>query len=425
MKIFLTYISAFAVIILTLGVFFSVFKKQESTLGFNNVSDYYRIFEEMGMMTGEDMAETEGVESQAYADPATFVSPDDIGFILDKNGSVASRVPDVRATTVEIGTGVALRLGVVVSNERGFDPALLKVSVLDKEGGQEILGVAVEEKENRKEYVATFIPKEAGVYKVSVEVLNTLYLGTSEISVFDRSLMKEIDIEEKDFLMDFKKIHSDSLATWESVSLEMPWVIEEKDGAWHWALDTPGYLDFVFGDEKLGTERALRVYRLAFVEKYKDAHVIPRFYKHILSLTDFLEKKDSDAKDAYGIFSFPPVNASLKGLSHVEFVDTETFSGMSYIYSGFFQAYDPATQPTYAYQGISRDGKYYIHFQHQLESDELKEYLEKMNDCKNDESQEKSEDCIEESFDVLAQSLTFQPKLVNLHDFVQSFQIEE
>lgn len=374
--------------------------------------------------TVNDGATNQSEEDEKYVDPKAFTDPGDITFQLDQQGYSISQEPNIFTGTLEVPTGTEIPIGANVSKEKKLDPTLVKITLVDADGTREFTDIEVNDMEYGFDYVAKYTPEKPGKSTISVEVLGTSYKGLLEVSAFDRSLMGEINISEKEFLRDEKKLKRDTNLDWSNLATVEPRFKEVGDIPWQ--LDYPGYLSFPYNSEQTRTKGELKLYALASLEKYKDQPIIPSFYKQILSLSDYLKHKNNpSSKDSYEVFKFPPVNAAMAGISHIKNIRSKDFDGVSYIYSGHFQAFDPATQPTYVYQGLSNDGKYFIYFEHELFSGVLRDYLKKNNDCSPYTSQEKYQTCVEGSFAALERDYNLDPSTDNLNSFVESFEVKK
>lgn len=361
-------------------------------------------------------------EDKKYRDPKTFTELSDILFRLDQYGYSTSREPNMRISKIQVATGTEIVFGLNVSKEKKINPALVKVTLIDTNGTRVLTDIKVEDMGYGLDYVVKYTPEKSGKGTISVEVMGTLYKGLLEVSAFDRSLLGEVNVSEKEFLRDERRLSRDTNLDWGNIATVKPQF--KKLGDVPWQLDYPGYLSLPYSSEQTRTKGELKLYALASLEEYKDQTVIPSFYKHILSLSDYLKNEnDPNPKDNHEVFKFPPVNAAMAGISHIKIVKSKNFDGVSYIYSGHFQAFDPATQPTYVYQGLSSDGKYFIYFEHELFSVALRSYLKKNNDCSPYRSQEKYQTCVEGSFVALERDYNLDPNTGNLNSFVESFDV--
>ncbi len=364
------------------------------------------------------------VGKEKYTNPKDFTNPSDITFRLDQQGYSISQEPNIFTGKLEVPTGTEIPIGVSVSKEKKIDPALVKITLVDADGAREFTDIEVKDMEYGLDYIAKYTPKKPGKNTISVEVMGTSYKGLLEVSAFDRSLMGEMSISEKEFLRDEKKLNRDTGLDWGNIETVRPQFKELGDVPWQ--LDSPGYLSLPFNGYQTRTKGELKLYTLAPLEKYKNQPVIPSFYKHILSLSDYLKHENNpNSKDSYEVFKFPPVNAAMAGISHIKIIKGKDFNGVSYIYSGYFQAFDPATQPTYVYQGLSHDGKYFIYFEHELFSGALRSDLKKSNDCFPYTSQEKYQTCVEGSFATLERDYNLDPSTDNLNLFMESFETKK
>lgn len=370
-----------------------------------------------------NMAPSDGLanENGEYTDPKDFTDPSDILFRLDQQGHSISQEPNVFTGKLEVPTGTEIPIGASVPKEKKIDPTLVKITLVDTDGARELTNIEIKDMEYGYEYIAKYTPEKPGKSTISVEIVGTSYKGLLEVSVYDRSLMGEINISEKAFIRNVATLNGDTGIDWANIVTQSPQF--KNLGDIPWQLDYPGYLSFPFNSYQTRTKGELKLYALVSPEKYKNQPVTPTFYKHILSLSDYLQnKKDTNPKNNYEIFNFPPVNAAMAGISNIKLIHGKGFDGVSYIYSGHFQAFEPAVQPTYVYQGLSRDGRYFIYFEHDIFSSNLRAYMKKTKDC---DSQKDFAVCVQESFDALENDKNFDPNIENLNAFVESFEVRE
>lgn len=360
-------------------------------------------------------------EKTNYTDPKTFTEPSDITFRLDQQGHSISQEPNVFTGKLEVPTGTQIPIGASVPKEKKIDPTLVKITLVDTDGTRELTNIEIKDMEYGYEYIAKYTPEKPGKSTISVEVVGTFYKGLLEVSAYDRSLMGEINISEKAFVRNVATLNGDTGIDWINIVAQSPQLKNLGDTPWQ--LDYPGYLSLPFNSYQTRTKGELKLYALASPEKYNEQPVIPTFYKHTLSLSGYLQnKKDTNPKNNYDIFSFPPANAAMAGISNIRLIHGKGFDGVSYIYGGHFQAFEPAVQPTYVYQGLSRDGKYFVYFEHDIFSSSLRAYMKKTNDC---DSQKDFEVCVQESFDALENDKNLDPSTENLNAFVETFEVRE
>ncbi|TXH07345.1 MAG: hypothetical protein E6Q06_03070 [Candidatus Moraniibacteriota bacterium] len=353
-----------------------------------------------------DQAGQELTGAAAY----TASLPPSYWFLLDQWGYSPPTDHDDTPVQMTVATGTSVPIGAGVNEFAKFDPAQVRITVSGA-SGERVLATTPQTEAGMNLYVAAYVPEKPGKELVTIEILDTPHKEFVEVSAYDRELLGETRLIREDILWKGGGPSNAETVRPSSGNLE--------DKQVPWQLDEPGYLRTKFEDELIRTEGELRIYDISALARHRNGEPLPYFYEHILKLEQYLRgSKKLSSDDESKLFSFPPVNAGMRRLDRDQIIRGDYFDGVGYLHAGYFQAYDPAQQPTYIFQGISKDGKFFAYFQQELYSEALREYLRKDEHCFE-------KDCIEGSFDLLRKDGDLDPSPNQLNALMRSLTIRK
>lgn len=331
-------------------------------------------------------------------------------FLLDQWGYSSPSDGDDTPVRMTVATGTEVPVGAGVNEYADFDLARVKITVSGS-SGERVLETAPRNEGGMIVYVAIYVPEVPGKEMITIEILGTSHKEFVEVSAYAKELLGETGLIREDVSWEGK--WSGSVDTIKPSSGKL----EDKGAPWE--LDEPGYLRIQSTDELVRTEGEFKIYDISILAQHRDGEPLPYFYEHILKLEKYLTNQEVfSQEDKRSLYSFPPVNAVMRPLNRDQLIKGIDFDGLSYIHAGHFQAYDPAQQPTYIFQGISHDKKFFVYFKQELYSDALRKYLRLNEHCFEKE-------CIEQSFDLLSRDQDFDPRPQDLDKMVQSFRIRK
>lgn len=336
--------------------------------------------------------------------------PPSYWFLLDEWGYSAPSDEDDTPVQTSVVTGAVVPVGAGVNEYAAFDPANVRITVSGDAGTRE-LTTTLRPEDGMIMYIANYIPEVPGKEMITIEILGTPHREFVEVSAYSKELLGETGLIRED-------------VSWNgggpsNVETVKPSPGKTEDRQVPWQLDEPGYLRVQFTDEITKTEGELKIYDISVLARHRNGEPLTYFYEHILKLEQYLANRTKlSLEDKRSLYSFPPVNAGMHRLDRDQIVNGSDFKGISYLHAGYFQAYDPAQQPTYIYQGISHDKRFFLFYKQELYSEALRQYLRKNERCFEKE-------CIEGSFDLLQRDQTLNPNPQKLDELVRSLTIRK
>lgn len=359
-----------------------------------------------------DVAQSIPPEKEELTGAAAFSaqSPSGYWFLLDQWGYSSPSDGDDTPVRMTVAAGTEVPVGAGVNEYADFDPARVKITVSGS-GGERVLETAPRNEGGMIVYVATYVPEAPGKEMITIEILGTSHKEFIEVSTYAKELLSETRLIRED--VSWKGKWSGSVDTVKPSSGKL----EDKGAPWE--LDEPGYLRIRSIDELTRTEGELKIYDISALKQHRNGEPLPYFFEHILKLEKYLTNQEKfSLEEQRSLYGFPPVNAVMRQLNRDQLIRGVEFDGVSYIHAGYFQAYDPAQQPTYIFQGISHDKKFFVYFTQELYSEDLRKYLRKNDWCVEKE-------CIEGSFELLQHDQNLDPSPDFLNELMQSVVIRK
>ncbi|MFA9262572.1 MAG: hypothetical protein ACEQSB_04435 [Undibacterium sp.] len=336
--------------------------------------------------------------------------PPSYWFLLEPWGYSPPTDEDDTPVQMSVVTGAEVPIGAGVNEYAVFDPANVRITVLGDAGTRE-LPTTPKPEDGMVMYIATYVPEKPGKELITIEILGTPHREFVEVSAYSKELLGETGLTREDISWkDGGPVDVDTVKP-------STGKLDDKDAPW--GLDEPGYLRIQFTDELIKTKGEMKVYDISALERHRNGEPLTYFYEHILKLEQHLTNQEELSPDErHSLYDFPPINASMRRLDRDQIVRGSEFDGISYAHAGYFQSYDPAQQPTYIYQGISHDKKFFIYYSQELYSEALRKYLRKNDRCFEKE-------CIEGSFSVLQHDKGLDPNPFQLNELVKSLKIRK
>lgn len=336
--------------------------------------------------------------------------PPSYWFLLEPWGYSPPTDEDDTPVQMSVVTGAEVPIGAGVNEYAVFDPDNVRITVSGDAGTRE-LTTTTKPEDGMIMYIATYVPEKPGKELITIEILGTSHREFVEVSAYSKELLGETGLIRED--VSWKGGSPNNAETVKPSSGKM----DDKDVPWE--LDEPGHLRIRFTDELTNTEGELKIYDISALARNRNGEPLTYFYEHILKLEQFLKNRTKlSLEDERSLYSFPPVNAGMHRLDRDQVIKGSDFDGISYLHAGYFQAGDPAKQPTYIFQGISHDKKYFVYFRQGLYSESLRKYLRKNDQCYD-------ETCMAGSFDLLQRDQELDPNPTQLNDLVKSLTIRK
>ncbi len=336
--------------------------------------------------------------------------PPSYWFLLDQWGYSPPTDEDDTPVQTTVVTGGEVPVGAGVNEYAVFDPANVRVTVSGDAGTRE-LATTTKPEDGMIMYIAKYVPEKPGKELITIEILGTPHREFVEVSAYSKELLGETRLIRED-------------VSWKgggpsNAETVKPSSGKAEDKQVPWQLDEPGYLRIRFTDELINTEGELKIYDIRALARHRSGESLTYFYEHILKLEQYLvNRKKLSSEEERNLYSFPPVNAGMHRLNRDQIIGGGDFDGISYLHAGYFQSGDPAKQPTYIFQGISHDKKFFIFYRQGLYSESLRKYLRKNEDCFD-------EACMTGSFDLLQRDQELDPNPVQLNELVKSLTIRK
>ncbi|NLC31043.1 MAG: hypothetical protein GX765_03260 [Candidatus Moranbacteria bacterium] len=244
-------------------------------------------------------------------------------------------------------------------------------------------------------YKASYIAENDGIDEISL-FLGGNKKGSYEIIFYDNDFLvsSSLDINQvffkltKFLSLDEKKKNKE---------------IKISGTAW-FEPTMPGYIKYTFSNLTNKANATLSIYDISpSIEKFKELPYFekmpyqPVYIENFYKLKQILNYKSDDVRDVK-ISLFPPVNASCVGPKRLRYLESDEFTGVSYMIYGCYQDVDVAHDLKYVFQGITRDNKYHIVF---VYDGIISKDLEAFRKGFNGETLKDYEDGSKKSFDLL------------------------
>jgi hypothetical protein len=292
---------------------------------------------------------------------------------------------------------------------------LIEISI-DGANAQTFPSESISIKDNT-EYIVTYAPKNIGEDTINISLKGSQFQTKIRTRVFDSSIITENKLWYGNVLYN----EPTKSIMFSDYSSEPPIFRGES---FPWGFYTPGFLSVQFSSERIRGKGTLDIYTLPENVSQLNNENSVSFYGHIRTLSGILQNKENnDYEFLRGTTDFPPVNAAIVGVNHLQRISGNYVEGVRYIHAGYAQGVDIPEQPTYVFQGISKDGRFFFHFSFEMMSDSLRVFLQKNNNCYVGEFKEQ-ERCMDKAFEVLAAEKSFDPGIAELDHFIQSLGIK-
>jgi len=382
-------------------------------------SESYALRSLSGLLNGSSKEHTQslphgGIELK-YVDLATL-SPDDIFVSFDGTSYSFDFANTQEAVINTVSNKDSISVGFRLSSTiLPLNTELIEISI-DGANAQTFPSESISIKDNT-EYIVTYAPKNIGEDTINISLKGSQFQTKIRTRVFDSSIITENKLWYGNILYN-EPTHS---IEYGGDSSKAPVF---RGDSFPWGFYTPGFLSVQFVSERIRGKGALDVYTLSeSVSQLNDEDLVP-FYSYTRKLSSILQNKENnDYEFLRGTTDFPPVNAAIVGVNHLQRISGNYVEGVRYIHAGYAQGVDIPEQPTYVFQGISKDGRFFFHFSFEMMSDSLRVFLQKNNNCYVGEFKEQ-ERCMDKAFEVLASEKSFDPGIAELDHFIQSLGIK-